>query len=140
VAGLTQLQMDNAQLIVQVGRARQLPARAQVIAVATALAESGLHNLANSGVPASLNLPHQGVGADHDSLGLYQQRPSMGWGAVAQLMDPAQTAGLFYAALVRVPGWPELSIPAAAQAVQRSASPSAYATQEARAQQVVASL
>lgn len=135
--GLTQAQMDNAYIIVAVGRQMQLPPRAYVVAIATALQESNLRNLANSDLPESLRLPHEGVGDDHDSVGLFQQRPSMGWGTIAQLMDPAQAAARFYTRLARVDGWQGMTVTGAAQAVQRSAYPDAYAKHGDRAQKIV---
>jgi hypothetical protein len=140
VAGLTQAQMDNAAIIVRVGQQRHLPRRAMVIAVATAMQESDLYNCASSAVPSSFRYPHQGSSVDSDSIGLFQQRPSMGWGTVAHLMDPAYASGLFYDALLRVRGWQTMRLTDAAQAVQRSAYPYAYQKHETRAQQIVAAL
>ncbi|MEV0157247.1 hypothetical protein AB0H57_26450 [Micromonospora sp. NPDC050686] len=140
VAGLTQAQMNNAKVIVDVGRDLKLPRRALVVALSTAMQESDLHNLASEVVPESRRYPHQGAGADHDSVGLFQQRPSSGWGTVAQLMDPKYAARAFYLALREVPGWQDLSVTAAAQAVQVSAFPNAYAPHERRASTVVAAL
>ncbi|GAA2578649.1 hypothetical protein GCM10010399_05490 [Dactylosporangium fulvum] len=140
VAGLNQLQMDNAAIIVRQGKAQGMPRRALVVAVATAMQESDLHNVASSAVPSSLRLPHQGVSTDHDSVGLFQQRASQGWGTVPQLMDPDHSAMLFYNALSRVNGWERMSVTAAAQAVQRSAFPGAYQKHASRAEQVVAAL
>ncbi len=140
VAGLTQAQMNNAATIVDVARARNLPRQAAVVAVATALQESNLRNLASSAVPASLKYPHEGQAVNYDSIGLFQQRASAGWGSVAQLMSPRTATGLFYDRLLKVPGWQNLSVTAAAQAVQRSAYPSAYQKHESRARQVVAAL
>lgn len=134
---LNQQQLDNAFIIVEVGRQMGLPPRAQVVALATALQESNLRNLANSDLPESLRYPYQGVGNDHDSVGLFQQRPSMGWGTIAQLMDPAQSAARFYTRLARVAGWSNMSVAGAAQAVQRSAFPDAYARHADRAQKIV---
>jgi hypothetical protein len=134
---LNQTQLDNAFIIVEVGRQMGLSPRAQVVALATALQESNLRNLANSDLPESLRYSNQGVGNDHDSVGLFQQRPSMGWGTIAQLMDPAQAAARFYTRLARVSGWSSMSIAAAAQAVQRSAFPDAYARHADRAQKIV---
>jgi hypothetical protein len=133
IAGLDQVQMDNAFIVVEVGRQMQLPPRAYIVAIATALQESNLRNLANPVVPESLKYPHEGVGQDHDSVGIFQQRPSMGWGTVAQLMDPAQAAARFYTRLVKVGGWANLGVAEAAQAVQRSAFPTAYARHADRA-------
>jgi hypothetical protein len=138
VAGLDQAQMDNAVIIVRVGQQRHLPQRAMVIAVATALQESDLYNQASRAVPESFRYPHQGDSVDADSVGLFQQRPSQGWGTVAQLMDPAHSAGLFYDGLVRVSGWQSMDLASAAQAVQRSAYPGAYRRHETRAAQIVA--
>jgi hypothetical protein len=140
VAGLDQQQMDNAALIVKQGRAQGMSGRAMVVAIATAMQESDLYNVASSAVPASLQLPHQGVSTDHDSVGLFQQRASQGWGTVADLMNPSHSAMLFYNALSRVQGWERMSVTAAAQAVQRSAFPGAYQKHAARAEQVVGAL
>ncbi|MET9300893.1 hypothetical protein ABZX66_16340 [Micromonospora aurantiaca] len=140
VAGLDQRQMDNAKDIVDVGREMKMPRRALVVAVATAMQESDLYNLASDVLPESFDHPHQGSGSDHDSVGLFQQRPSSGWGTVAQLMRPAYAARAFYAALREVPGWADMSVTAAAQAVQVSAYPDAYARHEKRATTVVAAL
>lgn len=133
---LNKQQLDNAFIIVEVGRQMGLPPRAYVIALATALQESNLRNLANSDIPESLQYPYQGVGNDHDSVGLFQQRPSMGWGTVAALMDPAQASARFYTRLTQVYGWPSMSVAGAAQAVQRSAFPDAYAKHADRAQRI----
>ncbi|GHJ16329.1 hypothetical protein TPA0908_43240 [Micromonospora sp. AKA38] len=140
VAGLDQRQMDNAKAIVDVGRDMRLPRRAMVVAVATAMQESDLYNLASDVLPESFDQPHQGSGSDHDSVGLFQQRPSSGWGTVAELMRPAYAARAFYAALADVPGWADMSVTGAAQAVQISAFPDAYAKHEKRATTVVAAL
>ncbi|WP_238006911.1 hypothetical protein KZZ52_44585 [Dactylosporangium sp. AC04546] len=135
VGGLTQAEMNNAVAIIEAGQQMKLPSRAFVVAIATALQESHLQVLANPNVPASLKLPNEGVGTDHDSVGLFQQRPS--WGPVAQLMDPHQSARLFYAALVKVNGWEQMAVTVAAQTVQVSAYPDAYAKWQSLAEQVV---
>ncbi|WP_165878064.1 hypothetical protein [Micromonospora sp. MW-13] len=140
VAGLDQLQMDNAKIIVDVGRDLKLPRRGLVVAVATAMQESDLHNLASDVLPESSDYPHQGSGSDHDSVGLFQQRPSSGWGSIRDLMRPAYAARVFYEALLEVPGWQDMSVTAAAQSVQVSAFPDAYARHEQRATAVVAAL
>ncbi|NJP35531.1 hypothetical protein [Micromonospora thermarum] len=140
VAGLTQMQMDNAKIIVDVGVGMKMPRRALVVAIATAMQESTLLNYANGGVPESFNYPYQATGWDHDSVGLFQQRPSSGWGTVAQLMRPAYAARAFYEALREIPGWQEMSVAGAAQAVQVSAFPDAYAQHEVRATTIVDAL
>jgi hypothetical protein len=104
-------QMANAATIAAVGIRRDLPARALVIALAAALQESKLRNLAYG---------------DRDSLGLFQQRPSQNWGTAKQIRDPRYAAGRFYDALLRVRNWQKLKVTDAAQHVQRSAYPQAY--------------
>jgi hypothetical protein len=140
VAGLDQAAMDNAAIIVRVGRDRGVPQRGLVVAVATAMQESDLHNVASGAVPSSLSYAHQGVSQDADSVGLFQQRPSQGWGSVGQLMDPEHSTALFFDALARVPGWESMSVTAAAQAVQRSAFPNAYSKHQSAAETVVQAL
>ncbi|MFG2102780.1 hypothetical protein ACGFJ5_19505 [Micromonospora echinaurantiaca] len=140
VAGLTQAQMDNAKIIVDVGVDMKIPRRGLVVAIATAMQESNLYNYASGVLPESQNYPHQAIGWDHDSVGLFQQRPSSGWGTVQDLMRPAYAARAFYEALREIPGWQEMSVTAAAQAVQISAFPDAYAQHEGRATTVVAAL
>ncbi len=140
VAGLTQRQMNNALRIVGEGKALGLPKRAYVLAVACAMQESALRNLASNVLPESYNYPHEGSGTDHDSVGLFQQRPSTGWGAVKDLMTPAYAAKQFYDALVAIPGWQSMALSYAIQAVQISAFPDAYAQHEWAAQKVVDAL
>jgi hypothetical protein len=140
VGGLSQVQMDYAATIVAVGEKLGLPKQAYVIAVATALTESQLLDLANWGVAESLDLAHDGVGGDHDSVGLFQQRPSSGWGTVEELMDPAISASKFYQALEQIPGWQGMPVTVAAQTVQVSAFPDAYAAQASLATLVVDAL
>ncbi|MGE5828985.1 MAG: hypothetical protein ACM30G_11590 [Micromonosporaceae bacterium] len=112
-------QRDNATTIVQVGLALGISERGLVVALATAMQESQLYNLG-----------YLGARNDHDSLGLFQQRPSMGWGSKAQVTDPVYSATAFYLALQRVSGWESMAVTAAAQRVQRSAFPNAYAKWE----------
>ncbi|RKN56153.1 NlpC/P60 family protein [Micromonospora costi] len=114
-AGWNGEQVGNAAVIVTVGVQRGVPPRGWVIALATAMQESTLRNL---------------PGGDRDSVGLFQQRPSQGWGTAAQLQDPRYAAGRFYAALTEVDGWQALAVTDAAQAVQRSAYPGVYAKWE----------
>jgi len=104
-------------------------ARGWVIGVATALQESRL-----------TNLPHLGTNNDHDSIGLFQQRPSQGWGTVEQLSDPAYQARKFFEKLLRVSNWLSLPLTVAAQRVQISAYPDAYAKHEPLASKVVDAL
>ncbi len=122
---LDAVQLQHGSTINAVGLARGLPDRARVIALATALQESALRNLPDG---------------DRDSLGLFQQRPSQGWGTVAQINDPVYAAGKFYDALVEVSEWATLPLTEAAQAVQYSAFPAAYAKWEAAAQRFATTL
>ncbi|MER6095002.1 hypothetical protein ABT154_03935 [Streptomyces sp. NPDC001728] len=108
-------QASNAATIAAVGTTRGLPERAVTIALATALQESGLRNIEHG---------------DRDSLGLFQQRPSMGWGTPEQIMDPVYAAGKFYQGLEKVPGYSRLPLTVAAQKVQKSGFPQAYAKHE----------
>lgn len=118
-------QAVNAATITAVGTARKLPDRAVTIALATALQESALRNLDHG---------------DKDSLGLFQQRPSWGWGTPEEIMDPAYAAGEFYDHLVKVPDYQELPLTVAAQRVQRSGFPDAYAKHEPDAELLAAAL
>ena len=122
-------QMHRAAIIVGVGARRGIPPRGQVIAVATAMQESNLHNLGDLGEDN-----------DHDSLGLFQQRPGQGWGTPAQIMNPEYAAGTFYDKLLTVAGWQSMPLTEAAQAVQRSAYPDAYAKHEPDATAIVAAV
>ncbi|MFE7902691.1 heavy metal transporter [Streptomyces sp. NPDC057424] len=118
-------QAVNAATITAVGTARGLPERAVTIALATALQESTLRNIDYG---------------DRDSLGLFQQRPSQGWGTPKEIMDPAYSAGEFYDHLVKVPGYTRLPLTVAAQRVQRSGFPQAYAKHEPDAALLAAAL
>ncbi len=112
---LTPEQSGNAATIAAVAVRRDLPARAVTIAIATAVQESGLRNLDYG---------------DRDSLGLFQQRPSQGWGSAEQVQDPAYASNAFYDVLTEVEGYEGLEVTDAAQRVQRSAFPAAYADHE----------
>jgi len=120
-------QAGNARVIVAAAKALGLPQQAAAVAIMTGRQESALLVLANPAVPGSGDYPHQGSGSDHDSVGLFQQRPSQGWGSVGQLMDPGYAATTFLRSLVQVPGWQRQPLWQAAQAVQRSADGTAYA-------------
>ena len=115
-------QTENAQTIVTTVIARGLPKRAAVIATATAIVESELRNVGSG---------------DRDSLGLFQQRPSQGWGTPAQILNPALATGEFLAHLVDIANWEQSPLGVVAQAVQRSLYPDRYAPQEAAAAALV---
>ena len=112
---VTPEQAVNAATIASVGRRAGLVSHAVTVALATAFQESHLHNL-----------PY----GDRDSLWLFQQRPSQGWGTPEQILQPRLASASFYSHLAKVPGWADLPVTDAAQAVQRSAAPQAYAQWE----------
>src|SRR3954469_12420080 len=118
-------QAESAAIIAGMAVRRGLPARAATIALATAYQESNLRNLAHG---------------DRDSLGLFQQRPSQGWGTATQVRDPYYATGKFYDALLKVKNYQGLAITVAADKVQRSAFPSAYADHEADARVLASAL
>ncbi|MEU4194655.1 hypothetical protein AB0E69_22340 [Kribbella sp. NPDC026611] len=118
-------QAESAALIAGIAVRRGLPPRAATIALATAYQESDLRNLAHG---------------DRDSLGLFQQRPSQGWGTAQQVRDPYYATGKFYDALVKVKNYQKLAITVAADKVQRSAFPTAYADHEADARVLASAL
>lgn len=122
---LTPEQMMNAATIAAVGIGRGMPERAVTIALATAIQESSLRNIDYG---------------DRDSLGLFQQRPSQGWGTPEEIMDPTYSAGIFYDHLAEVPGYTRLPLTVAAQRVQRSGFPQAYAKHEPGATLLAAAL
>lgn len=110
--GLDLDQAQDASVIATVGNRMGVPVFGIEIAEATAMQESKLTNLDHG---------------DRDSLGLFQQRPSQGWGTAAQIMDPVYSSTKFFQALLQVPDWQSMTLAQAAQAVQRSADGSAYA-------------
>ena len=99
MAELTEEQVRIGAVIIKVGQDLKVPPRGWVIAVATALQESRLQNL-----------PHLGPVNDHDSIGVFQQRPSQGWGTLEQLADPAYQSRKFYEKLLTVAGWQTMSL------------------------------
>lgn len=133
---LTEEMRTNAQLIVDVGRELGVPDSGIVVALAAAAQESGLKNVRHG---------------DRDSQGLFQQRPSQGWGTVEEVLDPVRAATAFYggptnpnpgvtAGLLDIPGWESMSLTQAAQSVQRSAHPDHYAKWETQARAWLAEL
>ena len=128
--GDTRAQIDSEQarwttLMAAIAQRRGLPPRATTIAIATAFQESKIHNLDYG---------------DRDSVGLFQQRPSQGWGTRKQVLDPVHSIGKFYDGLVKIKGYSSMSITEAAQRVQRSAYPGAYAQHEDYARALASSL
>lgn len=118
-------QLLNASTIADIAMRRALPQQAVIIALATAQQESKLRNLDYG---------------DRDSIGLFQQRPSQGWGTKEQLIDPLYAGGKFFDALLKVSNWQGIPVAAAAQAVQRSGFPDAYGSWQQRATALAAAL
>jgi cell wall-associated NlpC family hydrolase len=118
-------QMGNAAIIATVGAQRGIPDQGTVIALMAAATESGLRNLDHG---------------DRDSLGLFQMRPSQGWGTANQILDPTYAANKFYDVLLAVPNWQGLSPGGAAQAVERSAFPDRYNKYEQPAREILGAL
>ena len=128
--GETTVELDAEQakwtsLMAAMAHDRDLSPRATTIAIATAYQESKIRNIDYG---------------DRDSVGLFQQRPSQGWGTVEQIMDPRYAIGKFYDGLAKVPDYESMEITEAAQAVQRSAFPEAYADHEADARALASAL
>jgi hypothetical protein len=128
--GATHAQIDNEQarwttLMAAIAQRRGLPPRATTIAIATAFQESRIHNLDYG---------------DRDSAGLFQQRPSQGWGTRAQILDPEYAINAFYDGLAKVSGYESMIITDAAQEVQRSGFPGAYAQHEDYARALASAL
>lgn len=115
---ITHEQAGNAAIIVAASYKAGLPERAATVALATAWQESGLRNLDYG---------------DRDSLGLFQQRPSFGWGTEAELMDPWYSSEQFYDEIVKFDNWESVDVNDMAQKVQRSGFPEAYRKHEANA-------
>jgi cell wall-associated NlpC family hydrolase len=148
---LDHTQLTRAATIIAVGKAEGVEERGQLIALMAALTESTLRVLANATLPESAGYPHDGIGSDEDSLGLFQMRPSMGWGSVEELMSPAWSARAFYggasgpnhgspAGLLDIAGWQAMPLGQAAQAVEHSAYPERYALYESAARKIAATL
>lgn len=134
VPALDAEQDQNATTIVAVGKTRNVPQYGWIIAIATAMQESQLRNI---------------PGGDRDSIGLFQQRPSQGWGTPEQIRSPVYAATAFYGGsdvppddkgLLDIPGWESMPLTVAAQSVQHSGFPSAYAKWEALARSTVTRL
>jgi hypothetical protein len=124
-ATLTAAMLTNANTIMQVGTDLGVPPEGHAIALATALVESGLNNLDYG---------------DRDSLGLFQQRPSQGWGTPEQILDPVYSSTKFYEKLVKVPNWQTRDPGEVAQAVQISAFPDRYGERMSDARSIQAGI
>jgi hypothetical protein len=122
---ITPTQAQNAAIIAAVAMRKGMPDHAVTVALAASLQETQLRNL-----------PY----GDLDSVGLFQQRPSQGWGTSTQIMDPSYAASAFYDHLAQVPGWQTIAVTDAAQLVQHSATPDAYANWETEARSLALAL
>jgi hypothetical protein len=114
-------QVSNAFVITTAASELGMPHHAVTVAIAAGLQESGLHNIDHG---------------DLDSIGIFQQRPSQGWGTPSQLLQPGYAARAFLSQLGQIAGWESLPVTVAAQRVQRSATPNAYASWEAEARTI----
>ena len=137
VGGLDEVQMANAVTVVEIGEDLGFSERGQAVALVTAMQESLMRNVASESVPESLQYPHEGTMVDYDSVGLFQQRPSMGWGTIEECMDVEYSTTTFYKALAQVDGWENMELTVAAQTVQKSAYPDRYAQWEGMAWEVI---
>lgn len=150
---LNRQQLTHSATIMTVGgRIVGVGREGVIIALMAALTESTLRMLANpSAYPESLGFPNDGVGSDHDSLGLFQMRHASGWGTVAELMDPEYQARAFFGGpsgpnggsprgLLDIPGWQLLDPGEAAQAVEVSAYPDRYQYYQPVAEAIVVAL
>ena len=149
---LSERQVQRAATIIAVGKAGDVPARGQLIALMAALTESSLRVLSNvSTHPGSGEITNDGDGGDNDSLGLFQMRPSTGWGTVRHLMDAVWSTRAFYGGpngpnhgsppgLLDIPDWETLAPGEAAQAVEVSAYPDRYAVNQPVAEAILSVL
>ena len=127
-AELDAVQRQTAATIIGVAKGMAIPPRGWVVALATAMQESQMGTVGMD------------VAVDHDSLGVFQQRPSQGWGSPEQVRDPVYATRTFLERLLTVPGWDTMPVTRAAQIVQRSAFPNAYAKWESLANSLVTDL
>ncbi|WP_420330074.1 M23 family metallopeptidase [Ornithinimicrobium murale] len=150
---LTRTQLEHAATIITVGaETEDITDRGVIIALMAALTESHLRMLSNSSAyPESIIYPNDGDGSDHDSLGLFQMRPSMGWGSVSELMRAEYQAQAFYGGpdgpnspsprgLLDIPGWQDMDPGEAAQAVEVSAYPDRYRNYQPVAETILTTL
>lgn len=137
-AGLDSEQLANAVTIIETGKELGFEERGWAVALATAMQEAKMYNAASEAVPESFNYTDSSVTySDHDSVGIFQQRTSMGWGSIEELMDVSTSASKFYNTLKKIDGWQNMSIAQAAQSVQISAYPDYYAQWEDEAWTII---
>jgi hypothetical protein len=142
MVNLSATQLGYVNTIVSVGNSLGMTHDDITTAITVALDESEIQVLANPKVPESLKIPHDGLGTDGSSVGIFQQQVTEGWGTAAECMDVTHSATSFYNALKAVPGRQSMPISIKAQAVQKSGDPtgSNYLMRESDAKQIVASL
>lgn len=140
--GFSDSQLSYAARIIGVGKGRGMSQKDILTALMVALAESEIRNLANNKLPESLAIPHDGIGGDHDSVGIFQQRTSQGWGTVKELMTPEIAAGKFYDALSKLDMRDVTPAHINAQRVQRSFDPTGtnYLARQSKAQGIMDAL
>ncbi|KAL7918591.1 hypothetical protein ACQKWADRAFT_303717 [Trichoderma austrokoningii] len=126
--GLNAIQTKYASAIIAQAKVDGVGAHGCQAAIATSLVESSIIMYANNAVPGSLRYPHERIGADHDHIGLFQQRASI-YKNIRCDMDAACSAGLFYAEMKKINGWETMAVGTLCQKVQRSAFPDRYAKQ-----------
>lgn len=150
---LNRQQLTHAATIITVGdQTEGIDVRGVTIALMAALTESTLRQLANTGTyPESGDYPNDGNGSDHDSVGLFQMRPQSGWGTVEELMDTTYQARAFFGGpsgpnypsprgLLDIPGWQQMDMGEAAQAVEVSAYPDRYQNYQPVAESILIAL
>ncbi|KAB1641394.1 M23 family metallopeptidase [Gulosibacter chungangensis] len=149
---LNKTQLTHARTVIQIGASiDEVGREGVIIALMAGLTESRMRMLANTVYPESADYPNDGVGADHDSLGIFQMRPQAGWGTVAELMSVTYQAQAFYGGpngpnypsprgLLDIPNWQQLTRGEVAQAVEVSAFPDRYANWEPVAEAILTAL
>ncbi|KAL2163601.1 hypothetical protein VTH06DRAFT_5659 [Thermothelomyces fergusii] len=133
--GLDSVQTRNARAIIAQADSEGVGRQGCLAVVATALVESGIRVLANPNVPESLNYPHDGLGTDHDSIGIFQQR-AIYYPDIAADMDPARSAAQFLAKMKTISGWQTMDVGQLCQKVQVSAYPDRYGQRVPEATQI----
>ncbi|MGO1506697.1 MAG: M23 family metallopeptidase [Microbacterium sp.] len=149
---LNKTQLTHARTVIQIGASiDEVGREGVIIALMAGLTESRMRMLANTVYPESADYPNDGVGSDHDSLGIFQMRPQAGWGSVAELMSLTYQAQAFYGGpngpnypsprgLLDIPNWQQLTRGEVAQAVEVSAFPDRYANWEPVAEAILTAL
>jgi hypothetical protein len=137
IPGLNSVQAGHAWAIIGEVQSKGVGKQGCLAAFATALVESSVYEYANNAVPASLNYPHDKIGSDHDSIGIFQQRASI-YTNIAADMDPAQSAGQFFQVMEGISGWQTMDVGTLCQKVQKSAYPDRYSQQVGAATKICA--